>query len=357
MISSDGLPGPASLSFLVESYPDGADALIEFRNQNRPTARDRAYFDWRFLARPCRLKPVTVWAVVKDRRVGALTVFPHDYYVLDAEYPVGVLGDISVLPEYRGKGIAGQLFRFLPQIGALRPLLGCLVLPNEDAARALIRADWVEIQRVGRLLHFLDVSPRVRGVVRNERLAGILARPLNWAIRAAWSWRPAGAGGRFRGTVVADLDERFDELWRRVDKRGRIVGLRDRRYLNWRFLLHPAEKYQVFALTESERLCGYIMYRQADGTCYVEDTFCLDDETCSGSLLTQFVRHVRDAGSIATIAARVNQSFLRLPWRRAGFVRRPDYQGALVPRQLEESIRKKGGGAAAWHLTGGDKDV
>jgi len=357
MTSSDGPAGPASLSFLVESYPDGADALIEFRNQNRPTARDRAYFDWRFLARPCRLKPITVWALLKDRRVGALTVFPHDYHVLDAEYPIGVLGDISVLPEYRGQGIAGALFRFLPQVGALRPLRGCLVLPNEDAARSLMRAGWVEIQRVGRLLHFLDVSPRLQRVVRNEQLAQVLARPLNWAGRVASCWRPADARGRFQGGVLPDLDERFDDLWRRVDKRGKIVGLRDRRYLNWRFLLHPTEKYKVFALTESERLCGYIMYRQANGTCYVEDAFCVGEETCSGNLLVQFVRHVRDTGSFATIAARVNRSFLKLPWRRAGFIRRPDYQGALVPPQLAESIRGTGGGAAAWHLTGGDKDV
>lgn len=92
---------PRQLSLYCSRYKDCVEELIEFRNVHRDIQRDRRYFEWRYLERPCAIEPTVVWAEHEGRRVGALTVFAHDYFVLDGEHAVGILGDISVRKKCR----------------------------------------------------------------------------------------------------------------------------------------------------------------------------------------------------------------------------------------------------------------
>lgn len=343
------------VSFQVSAYPDCARELIEFRNLNRHIPRDSGYFDWRYLARPCAQAPIIVWAESAGERVGALTIFPHDYYVLDGEYPVAVLGDISVRAEHRGSGIAGAMFRFLPQIEAVRCLRGALVLPNEQAARSLGKSGWREIHRVERFVKMLDFRPRLAARI-GARFAGALAAPMNRLARGL-TYESFYRNRRYRTELVRSIDDGFDELWRRADKHGKVIGLRDARYLRWRYQRHPANTYCMLSVSAGEALCGYAMYRLVGDTCYVDDVFCLETRRDAVHVVGLLVAHVREHESVSAISVSINRSVLHFPWRRFGFIGRADYQRLMTSGDSPSHGGLHDIPASRWHLTGGDKDV
>jgi GNAT superfamily N-acetyltransferase len=344
-----------AVSLTVSGYPECAQELIEFRNANRPIPRDRRYFDWRYLERPCAVPAIVIWAESEGRRAGALTVFPHDYHVLDGEYPVGVVGDISVNRDCRGRGIAGAMFRFVTGTEAVCRLRGCLVLPNADAAGPLGKSGWRDTARIERFAKILDVRPRVARLVGN-RVAGTLAAPLNLLMRG-WSHEFRYRPGRHRSELLPRLDDRFDDLWRRTDKRGAIIGLRDARYLRWRYERHPANSYRMLAINEGESLCGYAMYRVDGDVCYVDDFLWSDGDRDAHHVIGLLLTHLRAQERVSTVSVRVNRPAVDPQWRRFGFVDRHDPQRVMILNCKSPGDDWDAATAATWYFTAGDKDV
>jgi hypothetical protein len=188
-------------------------------------------------------------------------------------------------------------------------------------------------------------------------LANRIAMPLNWLMRRFSLEQWYRRDRRYRGTPISGVDERFDNLWRQADKRGKIIGVRNQSYLNWRYRLHPLDTHHIFALTESDRLCGYVIYRREHGTCYVQDVFCADDRSLPSHLLGLFIGYLRDQHGVTTVSVGINGSFLALPWRTFGFIRRADYQRVMVSGFERGGRTKTEEDAPKWHVTAGDKDV
>src|SRR5574341_2169636 len=164
------------IKFTTTSYEECKNDLIEFRNANRDTMRDGSYFDWRYLERPSEQKPIIVWAETEQGvKVGALSLIPHHFTINNKAAYVGLLGDISVAKEWRGKGIAQQMFKYLSETEAARQLSACLVLPNEAAARSLMKADWRVIATIDRYVKFINVEKRLRQSLRAPWLSRLVA--------------------------------------------------------------------------------------------------------------------------------------------------------------------------------------
>ncbi len=339
----------------VSSYLDSAQELIEFRNLNRDSVRDRAYFDWRYQTRPCVAAPIIVWAEQSGRHVGALSVFPHDYHVLDKEYPIGVLGDISVIEECRGQGVGGAMFQFLAQLDSIKKLHGCLVLPNEQAARPLMKAGWNEVQRIGRRVKLLDVSSRIDRWL-GPTLGNMIAWPMNRALELASFEHLYRRRSTFTAAVLTRFDERFDRLWQNTDKRGRVIGVRSLAYLRWRYERHPLNIYKVFALLEGDELHGYAVYRVDGSVCHVDDIFYRGSEGCVATLLSMLMKRLREESTASSVVVNINESVFAFPWRRFGFVRRADFQHVLTADGGADNALTAAR-HAGWHVTAGDKDV
>lgn len=345
----------AELSLHTAKYPDCAPELIEFRNLNRGVLRDRAYFDWRYLERPCAEAPTIVWAEIAGRRVGALTIFPHDFHVLDREYPLGILGDISVREDCRRLGIAGAIFRFLAQVKALRCLYAGLVLPNEDAARALCKSGWHDANRIERFAKILDFGSGISDPVAASPLR-YLTTPLNLLSRYL-TWEGLYQRGRYRAVLVSHLGDAFDELWVASHKHGRIIAVRNARYLRWRYQHHPVNSYRMLAVMDGDHVIGYAMYRLAGRLCLLEDAFCREPDLHAAHVVGLLLEHLREQSSAARVSVSINRSVLKFPWRRFGFLHRADYQRVMTSDWSSANAELHALGAARWHITAGDKDV
>ncbi len=348
----------SDIRFSVVPYETCVEEVVAFRNANRELVRDLRYFEWRYQRRPCREKAMIVWGTdSQGRKLAAASVIPHDFYVMDGVYPVGLLGDISVAPEARGRGVATQMLRFLRQDPAMQALRACLVLPNDEATGSLERAGWRQVTSIARLVKIVDAGPRCRAWLGNNRPVNAFSRAINSLSRftSLDGWQPRH--GPCRAVAGDVFDRGFDELWNEIPKHGRVLALRDRSHLQWRYQAHPTVRYRKIELRLEDRLRGYVVFHVADNVVVVDD-FLAGDATVGARLIGEFLDHVRRERLAADIHVRYSTgSFLGMPWGRFGFFRRRDFQRVMVSLPQGDRYPLFPSGEDMWFVTAGDKDV
>lgn len=349
----------SEIRFSIYPHERCRNEFIAFRNANREVQRDDAYFEWRFLKRPGSIRPLFLWAeTASGEKIGSLSLVPHDYVVNGAPLRLGILGDISVSGQWRGKGVAGRMFDYLAAANVTGDLKTCIVLPNHEAARPLEKTGWKKVTRLERYVKVLRSEDSLGRLLGKDTLAKALSPALNAAFKLSYGEVFVGPGSGYKGAVTNTFDGRFDGLWEALDKENVILGMRNREYLTWRYSMHPATKYDVFALTFRDELCGYMVFNINCNNCYVVDMLCLDGKRHSGHLLYHFIDFIRKNGRYGSIVLRANKSdFLTLPLRRFGFMRRSDAQDFMVNFYNEPKDSDFLLDGRKWYLTSGDKDV
>jgi RimJ/RimL family protein N-acetyltransferase len=349
----------SNVTFSTVDYDQGKADLLVIRNANRDTTRDAAYMAWRYLDRPTKLPPLVVFAETSaGRKIGSLSVIPHEYAIDNITIPVGILGDISVEKTWRGKGIAEQMIQFLSGLEAFQRMAAGIVLPNEAAARPLQKCGWRTVATLRRYVRVLDIEALLRQRFNAKWPLAPLARLANNLLRlcSAESYFKGLSGHTWE--ITDHFDDRFDHLWHEVNKTGTIVGLRNKDYLSWRYTNHPTENYQVFLLLRQSRLCGYVVFHINGNRCYIDDLLSANGDSSCAHLLFHFLQYVRGEKMATSISMMTNEhNKLARILRKFGFHKRPDYLKLMV--SIYEPHPRAGllTNRAAWFLTAGDKDV
>lgn len=338
------------IRYSVEPYTRCRDVVVKLRNETRSTVREPSYFTWRYEGRPCAEPAQVSIAWDDDRPVGVLTAIPHDYFVLDRVAPLGFIGDFSVSSGYRGRGIGTGVMAALCAADCTRRWRGILGLPNRAAESAHRCNGHTFGSGLGRYVRLLPArgAGGLRGAVTG--LAAWLMMP---AFRDFSGALPAGLQfGSGRG-----FDARYDELWERLPKSGRIVSVRSAAYLRWRFERHPLHRFETFELSSGAELRGYFTLRTEGGSAYVGD-FCALDLPSADALLRQVLRELRRRGGSGRIVLQISQGFWpAVAWGRYGFIARRDRQLSAWAPAAGASREDPAATATTWHLTSADKDV
>jgi len=333
--------------------------LLSFRNANRETPRDETYLGWRYERRPNTLKPIIVFSANgTGRKIGCLSVTPHDYAIGSHTCSIGILGDISVDKDWRGKGIAEGMINYLNGLHAFQNLAAGVVLPNEAAARSLSKCGWQTVTKLRRYVKILNVEATLEGWFGETWLTTRLAALPNYFLQACSAENSLEPSPDYTWKSTDVLDRRLDRLWDECGKSGNVIGIRDHDHLTWRYLSHPLEKYRAFLLLKRSQLCGYVMFHVSEGRCHIDDWLCRDGNSCYVHLLSYFTKYIRKDPAVSSISILINeQHAVRSALRKLGFIKRPDYLRCMVKPHPALSGSDATLNPAAWFLTAGDKDV
>jgi GNAT superfamily N-acetyltransferase len=352
MLESTSLRRPAAdLSFETVEYAQCANRVASFRNLNRETERSDDYFRWRYMGRPSTQGGYVTWAL--DEQGGAIAAasfITHEFSVLGLRQYVGVVGDISVQPLHRGKGIARELLSEVRRAASSRGLNACFVLPNPEVTSALSKAGFAPVASIVRDVRLLSLKRRFKKRFGAAgRLAAIFVDPLLGFQRAR---RGAAAAQGYEVREAAAFDRDADGLWDSIEKEARVLSVRNYAYLHWRFDAKPGATYRRFEIRRGGELYGYLVHHFEDDMTIVDD-FLVRDATAARVLGQEFIQTVRDNAWADAIQARfLATTNMSIPWRGAGFVRRADSQLVMWADAVPPPVPPD-----AWFVTPADKDV
>jgi hypothetical protein len=311
------------------------------------------YWRWKLRTRPSPVDNVGLAVGDDDRPIFHLGGMPCRFQIGSHEATVMVAVDGMTAPAYRRRGVLTTVGQGLFQNWREAGIAMALGLPNEQWDRTgfgwqvLFPLRW----RV-RLLHPERILARRLGLpwLRRWRLWDTLRGP----------GKPGTHDVRIREIDRAGPE--LDEVWERCRSKAGVSPVRDREWIEWRYLRAPHLRYRVLLAERAGQPVGFAAYgvRVTPGRRWgliPELLASPDDLPTARSLLQGMVYRLaqEDVDGISALA--IPHTWLDRLLRRQGFFWS---KGAFsvecvifAPWLRLEDLRLPG----IWHLTGGEFDV
>lgn len=254
---------PKPLEGLTYRMTDRGDASLvnDFFNEVFGDTRSVEACVWKFYT-PNQELALLVSIAVDTETGDTVSIYPgvtKRLRVDGKDTQIAHICDTAIRPDYR-RGIA--LYRnfalwhhsYAPPAGILMGYGGRIEKGNYKVGKRILGyADLLQLTT-----HELRLSLRLavahRGGSAMGRLVAALTKP--W-----YRMRFRGAKGPIAVRLVGGFDERYDRLWERVRDQYRVMLIRDRRHLHWRFVENPSGPFRIYEATERGELVGYAVSR------------------------------------------------------------------------------------------------
>lgn len=344
---------------VIEEAPErvrwqAADAL----HATRGVAVSRERYDWLYCDNPDG--PAVIWTIC-DRHTGKFNGFsvglPRRILVDGQMRTCWVASDFSIYQEYRTLDVAMDLRR-AAQRGVDAGRADFLYAhPNPRLQFIHERA---ENQCVGAMVRLAKVL-RSRSVYARRMKHPWLTRPLAAAtdplMRLASREGRFGTATRTRLMMPARFDERFDGLFEAAAAARPVIGVRDARYLHWRYAANPLYRTHAVLLEEGKRLLGYALFKLEGRVAHLLDVLAVPEQHVPQVVIAGLIEHARRL-ELDSISAIVLQGHpLASALRGLGFLRRPEKAEMFAYVSPKNPLRWQVLDSRCWYATAGDRDV
>jgi predicted N-acetyltransferase YhbS len=292
-----------------------------------------AYFDWLNTARPKDIR----YRVVREKATGRAISTGMSVALRASwrgqEIPVMLGVNIVIAPEYRRQGIHTTLTAQRREDLQNAGYRFVCVYPNQRSMPTLVRSGkHILVSQVPLLVRPLKIRVLGDRYIRNPLIRRGVG--LGWRIGSHTLWResePSMDGTGLHIEEDTQPDEAYERFWEQVKTKYQIMLVRDRAFLQWRFVDIPIRKYQMLSARKGGEILGYIVLREADirGTMtgLIADFLVLPGETGDQAglrLLYEALQRFKQAELPLTGALMLPHTQEYHLMRRAGYLRTPD---------------------------------
>lgn len=294
---------------------------------------------------------------IEGQIVGFTSIFARKFLVAGQSIIGGVGFDAFVQPDHRRRGIAIALHR--ASLKAMEngevPFRFMCGPPTVANLEALVKAG----SQIAGTLRYFSIPFTTRGLMAmlhcpttyTEKLAkyGYLLDQLLVQLRRIFN----NSGSHITVKVTENIDYRFDQVWNNLAASFPIIGLRDREYIQWRYLQNPVCCQKLVSFEYKGELLGWAVLEFAPKGCLLVDYLFPLEQKLAQAVLGALVHFVAVQGA-SRLTLRFNTKGLYASlFRRQGFL--PGWtvehfqvlssDADLQPLLLEQNN---------WHFTNGD---
>jgi GNAT superfamily N-acetyltransferase len=340
------------IRFCQSDFSNHQEEILALRNACRETPQDSVYLRWRYLGWNEAPEPQLFWAeTAEGRKIGMAALIMRPYCCSAQLWYIPVLGDISVLEEFRGQRISTQLYQYMNQFLNERQVPFAFVIPNPPAARGLENAGWQVAGSRTPYIYLINPAPQLGKRLHSERIARWLGGLYHAALRRLKRFAPVE--GDYCFLIEQKFDERMEQLWEELPRENLLIGDHSLPFLQWRYQNHPQLRFTVAKAFKKGRLVGYFIF----GDCSHRVCLVYDMLVDSSHTLGQLARFL-----VAELVKRNDYDALQLvingdhPYgkelERSGWVRRPSNGPYMFYRPGTAPVH-----ALSHQIMSGDKDI
>jgi hypothetical protein len=278
----------------VREEPAGQvlEEVLGMLNLTRPRRGERpiAFLRWKYLENPDGV--AVVWTVrtrPEGKLVGFTACIPRRVVVRGTEQLAWVGADFSIHPEFRTLGPAVKLRRQASlQINTGRAAF-LFAHPNDKMASIHARCGHIPLGAMIQLARPLQLASKLARRTGGAFLKHIARWGVDPLLRTAMRlWTPQLSSVQRLPAPV--FDQRFDALFATHAQSFPVIGVRDARYLNWRWSPRSGDNPQVLVDLEGGELRGYAVFTTDREDIVIRDLFPGHDTRVMNRLLSALVR-------------------------------------------------------------------
>jgi hypothetical protein len=158
---------------------------------------------------------------------------------------------------------------------------------------------------------------------------------------------------------VTSFDERIDSFWEKASKLKNIMVVKDRKYLNWRYVAKPRNKYNIFIAKRQDDIVGYIVFYLEKNNRYrglIIDLLTIPGEDYVGEALVSnaVARFKAEEASIIYCWMLRDTPYYRI-FKKLGFMHRPSpsFCICIFDQNLSKEFMTN---PSNWYFVAGDND-
>jgi len=349
----------------IRAYRDGDEKQILKLRQVvfgdlDPVRLKESTWQWQFQNNPSG-KAVYFLAESNGEIVGQYVTIPTRFFIQGKETRLAFSCDTMIHPEYRRQGmfyaLAREVYDHLETQLNINLVWG---FPNDQSLPGFTgQLGWRMLPTIP--LMVMPIRPLAMIFNALPLLSKMLKSPpapVKTATDVAFSTKIQG----LHMVPIEHFDESFDALWQNHSTIAPVIQIRDRRYLQWRYLSVPEFGYRPFAVLHDGQLLGYLVIRmmalkgQMFGVLVDVFPFPMGSGSVIHEIFSFARRYVKAHGG----------DFLTclLPHREAGVLKRAGFRKVpeiINPKTWRLGYRWAGKGPSEnldyWHVTYGDTDV
>ena len=225
---------------------DDLGRIAEFR-RSFPRSRlvrcdEPEYYKWKCCENPAEAGYIWL-AEDGDRIVATASMTPKKMKILRRTVLAAETGDTFTLPEYQRRSIFTSLVKSTTDEAVKKGINFIYGLPNNNSLPGYVnKLDYGQVTspRLCYLARPLNIKKVLKQKIGSPLLAGVLSPPLQIVSRLIFKFAAIRTGKRSLSvSQVSSFPEDIEKLWERVSAHYDVILVRDKKYLEWRYVLAP----------------------------------------------------------------------------------------------------------------------
>lgn len=175
--------------------------------------------------------------------------------------------DTMTHPEYRHQGISSTLWKKLLTEAAKEGICLEFAFPTQQQYLVRMKSGWLHPCNFQLMYKPINLNNIAKYYISNRLLSRLCTIIGNFVIKLFFkAGKPTIVGG-LRIIRASSFDGRINDFWKKVSADYGIILVRDKKYLNWRFVDDPNKDYTIYIAEKDGEICGYTVLRsrKADG--------------------------------------------------------------------------------------------
>lgn len=344
------------LAAIGEFLRDLGDAYFNEKRFPGKSARD--FYEWKYFGNPMG-DAIVGLAIADTRVVSMLAAMVKPLQVEERRVTAYEIGDFLTAPEFRKRGLGSRLTEML--YAEMRTRGAALVYgqPNDVSFPVFMKLGFVEPQQIQQRSYAvpsrvisgrLHVSPKLISWTYIDDMMRSVAAP--------------ASSRSVRVERISRFDAETDRIWEKVRDGYKFVVVREREFLNWRYVDSPTP-YQIWLARRGDEPVGFLVgfSGKDERVGEIVDLFTSEsDPTAARALLHHAFKEFHSQGMRAILAytivnstrSMLGESMVGKLLRRACPIARQKPLHFIL-RSFESPVAPPLP-ASGWHLAPGDFD-
>ena len=343
---------------------DDLPRISEFRKKHfghsLVRSHETEYYRWKCYGNPVLAGEMWL-AEDGGRLVGIKNVTPKPMKVLGEVMPVAETGDTFTHPDYQGRGIFTRLFQAAREKGMDRAIGLIYGTPNRNSLPGYMRRlNYAQVPISVRSLA-KPLFPRqiLKKMLPVPFLAYLVSPALEVFSRMMFAVGKASAGRNgIHVSEAPSFPDDTDDLWEEVSGQYDVSLVRNREYLEWRYVANPDTYSILIARDQRDALMGFMVtktgFEEDVALGYVVDFLVPEGRT---DILTTLLTVALDRfyqQRVSSVAVwSIKGSHAGSVFRRFGFIPRAKNPLLCYQNEVGRELTSK---TYKWHLAMGDTD-
>ena len=216
------------------------------------------WWKWKYVDNPAGAP--RIWLADHNGKiVGQYPLMPITMKIEGETITGSQMVDLMVHPKYRRQGMFLSLAQKAFDECGKNGLHISYGFPNVSAYGGHLKSGWFDVCPIQTMIKPLNVKSILEKQIANNFLLKLSTVVSTLIINLFYKAKQPPKVDGLKIKKISFFDNNINRLWEKISKDYDVIAMRDKNYLNWRYVDSPNSNYTIYVAEKNGEMCGYMV--------------------------------------------------------------------------------------------------